>query len=303
MVPSDMASAFHLVALPVGPEDVILAAALEATTQVEPGETIFFSETLAETASASGVAYVRMVRVARERDINIVATLNLGGELAEDLPGHVAGARYHALVIFTRHGHVHVPQAKIHPDAAERTTSFDPEETLPISAYGRTNLVRLDMDEQLIEVRFLIGADVSVLTEHTPRALACDVLVAQARLPRGAEAKLLATLTDARTAGVASTTLAINGHGTGTRGEVLCVKLEEPADAGKPIKAKARWTSPLRLSRRLYRHAAPRKKPSSAHAELARVARDPKRAGRIPVLKLARATKVELGTYPVTIVL
>ena len=82
-----MASAFHLVALPFGSEEVVLAAAEVAILEVEPGETIFFSEALAWTAAGSGVAYMRMVKQARTRDVNIVATLNMGGELTEDLPG------------------------------------------------------------------------------------------------------------------------------------------------------------------------------------------------------------------------
>jgi len=294
-----MASAFHLIALPVGNEEQTLEAAVAALGEVDAGESVFFSEALAWTAAGSGVAYARMVRAARQRDVNVIATLNLGGELAEDLPGRLPDTRYHALVVFTRHSHVHVPQAKLWPDAVEQRVGPE-EDSLPVAPYRRSNLVRLDIDEQLIEVRFLIGSDVALLTDHSPKALACDVLIAPAHLPFGAEQKLLASLSDAREAGVASTSLVINGHGTRPGGAPLCVKLEDAADSGKAIAPKPRWPSPTRLQRRLYRYTANRRA-SNALDELERLARDPKRKDRIPILRPSRAPKVELGQYPVII--
>lgn len=297
-----MASAFHLIALPIGSEEAVLAAAEAAILEVDPGETVFFSEALAWTASGSGIAYMRMVKQARTRDVNLVATLNMGGELAEDLPGRKEGCRYHAVVVFTRHGHVHVPQAKVFPLAAEMRAGAT-EEALPVAAYTRSNLVRLDMDEQVIEVRFLVGADLAFLADHPPTELACDVLIVQSRVPPRAEEKLRASLEDARSAGVASTTLEINGHGNDGRGEPISVKVEEAADAGKAMKPKTRWPSTTRLPRRFYRYTPRRRGDIEAVTELERLARDPKRDGRIPLLRPLRAPKIELGIYPVIIVL
>lgn len=295
-----MASAFHLTALPFGNEERTLAAALLALHEVDPGETIFFSEAVAWSAEGSGVAYANLVRAARKHDVNIIATLNLGGELTEDLPGKKPDCRHHALVVFTRHSHVHVPQAKILPDAFEQRPGLE-QEALPVVGYPRSNLVRFDIDEQIVEMRFFIGSDIAVITDHTPRALSCDVLVAPARLPQGAEDKLRLSLTDAREAGVASTALVINGFASGPKSEPICVKLEDAADNGKAVTAKARWGSPAKLQRRLYRYTAGRRGHRSELDELERVAKDEKRKGRIPVTRALRAAKVALGIYPVLI--
>lgn len=295
-----MASAFHLVSLPVGNEDQTLEAALLALDEAEPGETVFFSEAVAWTAARSGVAYARLVRAAREHDVNLVATMNLGGELCEDLPGHVSGQRYHALVVFTRHSHVHVPQAKIAPDALELKGGLA-EEALPVVPYGRTNLVRFDLDEQIVEMRFFIGADVAVLTEHAPSDLACDVIVAPARLPSGAELKLKQSLADAREAGVSSTSLVINGHATRAHGGPICDKLEDAADSGRAVTPKHAWPARATLTRRLWRYNPPRKRGKELLWELDRLEHDEKRRGRIPIYRAARAKPVELGIYPILI--
>jgi hypothetical protein len=295
-----VASAFHLTALPFGNEEQTLAAAKQALEEVDPGETIFFSEAVAWTASASGVAYASLVRAARKHDVNIIATLNLGPELIEDLPGRQPEHRYHALVVFTRHSHVHVPQAKILPDAFEQRPGLE-QEALPVTGYTRSNLVRFDIDEQIVEMRFFIGADLAVITDHPPRAFACDVLVAPARLPNGAEDKLRLSLVDAREAGVASTALIINGHAADNKNRPVCVRLEDAADNGKAVTPKARWGAPTKLQRRLYRYTQKRRGPRTELEELERLASDEKRKDRIPVFRAPRAPKVELGLYPILI--
>ncbi len=295
-----MPAAFHLIALPVASEAATLQAALDALTEVEPGEAVFYSETLAWSADGAGVAYARMVRAAREREVNLFATLSLGGELLEDLPGRGPGARHHAMVVFTRHGDVHVPQAKCLPDAVE-LAGAPAAETPPVLPYGRTNLVRLDMEEQLIEVRFLIGADIALLADHPPAALSCDVLVSLARLPHGADTQVRATLADARATGLCATTVQVNGiFARGDR--PVCVKVEEAVDHGRVIAARPRWPTPARLERRLYRYGGRRRDADGATA-IDRLDRDPKRAGRIPTCRPPRAAKIVLGRYPITIVL
>lgn len=302
MVRLRMASAFHLIALPVSSEEATLQAALDSLADVEPGEAVFFSEAIAWTSDGSGVAYTRLVRAARQKDVNLVATLNLGGELAEDLPGHDPSQRYHAVVMFTRHGHVHVPQAKCLPDAAERSGSLD-DEGLVIAPYMRSNLIRLDMDEQLIEIRFLVGADIALITDHPPAAFSCDVLFSLARMPLHADDRIRETLADARAAGLSSTTVQINGTlaRLGKRPGTICKKVEEAADSGRAIAARPRWPNAAKLQKRLYRNTARRRDHEPA-AAISKLERDPKRKGRIPVFRPPRAPKVGLGVYPVTIV-
>src|SRR5688572_23100255 len=68
-----MASAFHLISLPVGSEEMTLQAALDTLADVEPGESVFFSEAVAWTAAGSGVAFARLVKAARQRNVNLLA--------------------------------------------------------------------------------------------------------------------------------------------------------------------------------------------------------------------------------------
>jgi hypothetical protein len=295
-----MASAFHLIALPVRSEEATLQAALDALVDVEPGEAVFYSEALAWTAEGSGTAFMRMVKAAREKNVNIVASLNLGGELAEDLPGRHAQQRYHAVTIFTRHGHVHVPQAKCFPDAFERASPRD--EQPPISAYGRSNLVRLDMDEQLIEVRFLLGADLALIGDHGPAALMCNVLFSLGRMPMGADQNLRDTLADARKAGLCSTTVQINGILARDNREPVCKKIEEALDNGRAIAARPRWPHPARMSARYYRYST-RRRGGDPAAAIDKLDRDPKRKDRIPLCRAPRAPKIAPGIYPITVVL
>jgi hypothetical protein len=296
-----MPSAFHLIGLPVVREDQTLEAALDSLTDVEPGEAVFFSEAIAWTAEGSGVAYTRLVRAARQRDVNLVATLNLGGELIEDLPGRAPDARYHSVVIFTRHGDVHVPQAKSLPDAIE-LAGGPGDDAAPVAPYPRSNTVRLDMAEQLIVVRFLVGADIALLADHSPEDWSCDVLVSLARLPLGAEDKVRKTLTEARNVGLASTTIQINGTLTRSTGEPVVVKVEEAGDHGRVIKAKSSWPKADSLSRRLYRWKSKRRDVDPV-AILERLADDEERKGRIPINRPVRGPRIVLGRYPITIVL
>ena len=296
-----MPSAFHLIGLPVVREDETLEAALAALTDVEPGESVFFSESVAWTAEGSGVAYTRLVRAAREKDVNLVATMNLGGELIEDLPGRAPDARYHAAVIFTRHGDVHVPQAKSLPDAVE-IAGGPGDDAAPVAPYPRSNRIRLDMVEQLIEVRILIGADIALLADHTPADWSCDVLISLARLPLGSEDKVRKTLAEVRNVGLASTTIQINGSYVRPSGEPIVVKTEEAGDHGRIIAAAKRWPKADSLSRRLYRWKGRRRDVEPA-AILSRLADDEDRKGRIPINRPLRAPKITLGIYPITIVL
>ncbi len=296
-----MASAFHLIALPTRTEEQTLQAALDALTDVEPGEAVFYSEAVAWTAQGSGAAFVRLVKAARQKNVNLIASLNLGGELAEDLPGRDPLARYHALVIFTRHGHVHVPQAKCFPDAFERAGAPG-DDVGPVSPYTRSNLIRLDMDEQLIEVRFLLGADLALVLDRPPTAWTCDVLFSMARMPTGADEAMRETLADARKAGLCSTTVQINGTLSRNAREAICAKVEEARDNGRSIAAKPRWPRPAAMQKRFWRYAS-RRRESEPWQAIAELDRDAKRAGRVPLYRAPRAAKIDPGLYPVIVAL
>jgi hypothetical protein len=287
---------FHLLALPLLDEPAILEHALEALSEVEEGETAFLSEALAWTPLGSGVAYARLLGCARKQHINIVTTLNLGCDLTEDLPGRLPEGRYHALTIFTRHGAVHVPQAKIAPHSFE--TDEDPlGPGMGVLPYGRLNRVRLDIDEQLLDVRFLIGTDLLALTRSSPAELRCDLLVAPGNLPREAEQAATRLLERALESRAALTALQVNGYQPPRRGKrAIALKVERVLDGKKTGNPRKTWKHPrtIRSAFHLYEgEAAP---------DFSALARLPAN-GRIAVERGAWERPTQLGEYPVTVVM
>jgi hypothetical protein len=290
-----MPADFHLISLPLGDEPETLGAALKALEAAEPGETAFLPELLAWSARGSGQAFARLVGYAQERSINIVTTLNLAGDLVEDLPGAEPGVRYDAIAIFTRHGTVHVPQAKVTPQTYERLDDVDGP-GIGVGPYTRLNVVRLDMDESIVEARFLIGSDLSLLYHFGPAELACDLLVTPANLPRGAEKAASRVLRRALEAGVAHTALLVNPHEvTEARRRPLATLAEEAIDAPRLVKPRKRWPSlpSLRSAFQVYGDGAAR-----SFVALNRIARS-----RVPVPRSRWGAKVQLGIYPITVVL
>lgn len=291
-----MESAFHLLSLELGDEEEQLERAVEVVEGVMPGETVFFPESLAWTASGSGRAFARLIALAQARDVNIVTTLNLAGDLIEDLPGGSEGERYDAVAIFTRHGAVHVPQAKVTPQAYEMDTALDGP-GITISPYKRWNRVQLDWDEQLLDARFLVSSDVGLLSRFSPRELACDLLICLGGFPAGAEQHAMRILGQALEAGVARTAMLVNAHeAEAPRTRPLSVRAEEVLDATRRRKPARTWPRPLAIRRSVHLYDDAR---ARTFATLARL---PARKGRVPIARSLRDTPLALGLYPVTVV-
>ncbi|MGZ3442154.1 MAG: hypothetical protein ACXVDD_21695, partial [Polyangia bacterium] len=208
-----MIADFHLIALQFGSEEQMLERALAALAEVDEGETAFLPEYLAWTPRGSGRAFAHLVALAQERNINIVTTLNLGPELHEDLPGGDPLSRYNAVVIFTRHGDVHVPQAKVTPQSFEMNAAARGP-GIGVAPYDRINRVRLDWQDALVEVRFLVCSDVAAFLQFSPEELKSDLLVVLGNFAYGAERVASRLLGQAIEGGVASTTFHVNAFHT-----------------------------------------------------------------------------------------
>jgi hypothetical protein len=282
---------FHLIPLARGSEGRVLQQALAELTDVEPGETAFLSESLAWTPVGSGQAFAALLKLTRVRDINVVTTLNLGGELIPDLPGADSLLRYNAVVVFTRHGDVHVPQAKSTPQSFEMDDRLSGP-NIAVTGYPRFNTVSLDVDEELVKARFVVGSDVALLGRFTPRELACDLMVVMGHLPTGAENHAGRLLGLALAAGVAKTAMHINAFEPR-----LAERVEAVLDATRARKPAARWSSPRALRSAVYVH------PDGAARDFAATARLRKRRGRIAVPQSRWDAEISLGAYPITVVL
>jgi hypothetical protein len=288
---------FHLIGLQLGDEPEMLDRAIEALEEVEPGETAFLPEYLAWTAQGSGRAFAKLIGLAQRQDINIVTTLNLGGDLLEDLPGHDRGRRYNALTIFTRHGVAHVPQAKLSPQAFEMNDELDGP-GIAVSPYTRINRVQLDVDEELVDARFLICSDLFVFNRFSPAELACDLLVVLGNFAHGAEAVARKLLGHALKAGVAETAVLVNAYDEPSkpRRQPLAIRVEDVLDATGAVKPASKWAHPraIRNGFFLYRSGA---------RDFVAMAKMRGRQGRIAVPEWLWNTPATIAEYPVTVVL
>lgn len=286
---------FHLIALQLGSEAEMLERAVAALADVEPGETAFLPEYVAWTPRGSGRAFAQLVALAQARDINIVTSLNVGPDLHEDLPGRRPDARYNALVVFTRHGDVHVPQAKVTPQSFEMDTSPDGPD-IGVAPYDRINRVRLDWQDTLVEARFLICSDVAAVLQLTPAELACDLLVVVGNFAYGAERAASRLLERAIEAGVAKTTFHVNAfHAPARAGQQpLAIKVEEVLDATERTKLAAAWPNPrvLRNAFHVYDDDEAR--------DFVTMCNLPRR-GRVAIPRSRWKPPLLAGEYPVTI--
>jgi hypothetical protein len=286
---------FHLIALQLGSEEQMLERALEALEPVDAGETAFLPEYLAWTPHGSGRAFARLIALAQARDINIITTLNIGPDLHEDLPGRDPESRYNALVIFTRHGIVHVPQAKVTPQSFEMDEAAEGP-GIGVQPYDRINRVRLDWQESLLDTRFVICSDLALLTQLSPAELRCDLLVVLGNFAYGAERAASRLLGQVLAAGVARTTLHVNAfHVPRVDGEQpLALKVEEVFDATERIEVPAAWPRPraLRSAFHVYEDEDARDFVSMCNLP---------RHGRIAVPRSRWKPPLEAGEYPVTV--
>jgi hypothetical protein len=288
---------FHLIPLELGTEEELLDQAVDLLDDVEPGETAFLPEYLAWTARGSGRAFARLIALAQENDINVVTTLNLGGELIHDLPGHDAQERYNALTIFTRHGVAHVPQAKITPQSFETDRRLGGP-GIEVSPYSRLNRVRVDVDEELLDFRFFICSDLSLFNSLQPSEIDCDVLVVQANFVFGAELAAGRLLAQAIKSGATRTAIHVNAFQTPRgRKKPLARRVEEVFDATKRTKARAKWPKPRSIRSAFQVYDDKRVK------DIAQMAHLPDRRGRITLPASRWPPKFTLGEYPVTVVL
>ena len=282
-------------ALQLGSEEQMLERAVTALDDVDAGETVFFPEYLAWTPNGSGRAFARLIALAQARNINIVTSLNVGPDLHEDLPGRDPDARYNALCVFTRHGVVHVPQAKVTPQSFEMDAA-DGGPGIRVTAYDRINRVRLDWQDTLVDTRFLICSDIAAFLQFSPADLACDLLVVVANFANGAESVASRLLQRAIEAGVATTTFHINAFHTPTKPgqQALAIKVEEVLDATTRAEVASEWPNGrgMRSGFHVYDDAEAR--------DFVTMCNLPRR-GRVAIPRSRWKPVLALGEYPITI--
>ncbi len=282
---------FHLISLEMASDAEQLDAAMNALDEVEPNETVVFPEGIATTGDGAIEAWKELCKKARERSINIITSLNLGPELLEDLPGRDPLERYHAVVMFTRFGDVHVPQAKLLTDRFQHDPKLDDFAVVP---YSRNNVVRLDWDERVLTARFFLSSDLATIARFSPAELECDLFIVLGRFTNGAELAAERTIRRALEEGAARSTFLVNAFDAGLRS--AATRVEEVYDGVHFGRVAKEWASPraMRGAFVTYEDAKVR-----SWRDLSRLSS--KR--RMPVCKRSWERPVELGLYPVTIMM
>jgi hypothetical protein len=281
--------------LQLGDEETLLGRALDRLDELDPGDVALLPELLAWTPLASETAYATLLTNAVSLGVSVITTLNLSADLAEDLPGRAADQRYNALVVFTRHGDVHVPQAKVTPQSFEMDASLTDGPGIGVARYGRINRVCLDLGEELVEARFFVCSDLWALGRLPRDSLRANLWIVPANFARGAEAWAARLLDGARAAGLAGGTALVNpSHVPRDPGREPLTLAVESLDEAVP--APAVWPPPdLDDAFRLYDDGRARN-----FVEMARLA---EREGRIAVPRSLAAAPLVAGEYPVTIAL
>ncbi|MDI3298211.1 MAG: hypothetical protein QJR08_03475 [Bacillota bacterium] len=166
-------------------------ARLEAL-DAPPGACVVLPEYLAYTRDASRRALEALREAAPRLGLNLVTTLNLvPGEAGGRLPGAEAGAAYNTLVVVTRHGELHTPQAKVTVQSFEQRR-YDPRfAEIGVRPFRRLHRVRLRVTEEgeSFTVLFLVCSDVALplVAVEEVEALRARTVVVPGNFGRGAE--------------------------------------------------------------------------------------------------------------------
>ncbi|MBX5464784.1 MAG: hypothetical protein IRZ26_04435 [Clostridia bacterium] len=178
----------------MGPEEEVLQQVLARleSVEAEPGACVVLPEYLAYTREASRRALEALARTAPRLGLNLVTTLNLvPEENGLRLPGAEPGAAYNTLVVVTRHGELHAPQAKVTVQSFEQRR-YDPRfAEIGVRPYRRLHRVRLQpagAGEPVTAV-FLVCSDLALplVAVEEVEALAARTVVVPGNFGRGAE--------------------------------------------------------------------------------------------------------------------
>jgi hypothetical protein len=282
-------------ALQLGDEESLLDRAIERLHELDPGDIALLPELVAWTDEPSEIAYGTLLGVARDHGLGVITTLNLPSDLTEDLPGRDPDARYNAVVLITRHGHVHIPQAKVTPQSFETSHALG-SPGIGVAPYHRINRVRLDLGEVMLETRFFICSDLWAMMRLPRPSLRCDLAVVPANFAAGAELHAYRLLAAARATGVARATAFCNAYHVPSDEKLPALAASvEDLEVGDAELANA-WADRVVLEDgfRIYDDARAR-----TFVEMANL---PEREGRIAVPRSLAEAPLETGEYPITVV-
>ena len=146
---------------------------------------LVFPEYGAYTIEGSQTAFAELSRISVRKRVSIITTLNLP---SPDLPGADPNVNYNTLFIFSRHGRIYSPQAKITPQSFEMRHLDESFPKMNVTPYSRLNQVTLRRSGQNFSTFFFICSDLYALSLFGFEELKSDIICCPANFGNGAEA-------------------------------------------------------------------------------------------------------------------
>jgi len=168
----------------MAPEEDQLYEISDKIKSSHKGDILIFPEYAAYTLEGSQKAFAELSKMSSDNGLTIVTTLNLPGY---DLPFADPKKNYNALFIFSRHGEVYCPQAKITPQSFEMRHLDKSFPKMNVAPYSRLNQVTLQRNDEKLSAFFFICSDLYVLPMFDFRKLASDIICCPANFGNGAE--------------------------------------------------------------------------------------------------------------------
>lgn len=148
---------WYILSYPMGSEATVLEESLKEIEQVPEGGIAVLPEYVAYTQERSTIALEAIKEVCMRKKVSVITSLNI---VPLDLPYAVEGMNYNTLVIVTKDGEVHTPQAKVTPQSFERVQYDEKFPAMNVGDYDYFNHVQLQIDGKIETAFFVICSDV-----------------------------------------------------------------------------------------------------------------------------------------------
>ncbi|WP_044747571.1 hypothetical protein [Bacillus alveayuensis] len=202
---------WYVISYPMGDEDAVLYHCLEELNNVSEKGIAVLPEYVAYTPKQAEKALMKLKETATKRKISIITTLNI---VPVHLPHMKNNSNYNTLVVITKEGKVHTPQAKITPQSFERRQYDEKFPKINVSDYYYLNKVQMKIGNEVKTALFVICSDIYTLLAGVKdvQDFKVDYCIVPGNFGNGAEAAVRRVLQRFRSAGIFETTIFSNPY-------------------------------------------------------------------------------------------
>ncbi|WLR50265.1 hypothetical protein LC040_13415 [Bacillus tianshenii] len=202
---------WYVLSYPMGSEASVLRNSLEELNNVPENGIAVLPEYVAYTQEQAEIALQQLKETAVAKKVSIITTLNI---VPVDLPHMEDNQNYNTLVIITKDGKVHTPQAKITPQSFERKQYDEKFPKMNVGDYNYLNKVQLQINGEVKTALFVICSDVYTLMAGVEKVqdLQADICVVPGNFGNGAQEAVRRVLNRFRSAGIFQTTIFSNPY-------------------------------------------------------------------------------------------